>query len=651
MAGNATLCLNKTHACLNVHSITDHQNLKQPTSNDFSTSSVYFLLVLCTIAVMENIFTCYIIYANKILQTATNTFVFSLCITDMLCAGVLVPIALFYKNSNVYLYFAAIIVFTYASNLTAVTYERLVSITKPLRYRSIITKQTALRITVAAWLVPISYCLVPLTWKTNVLSIEHKIYMIIALLVFLVSPLFFICFVYMRILIEVHRLLKEGRSLEVYPVQERYLPQSCSSRLRSACCLLANSGSQGQNACSKSDSRMSPNLHEDSNDELSCTIKTDLYYSANSNQSLYGLRQEGRCSLSITSRRSCDSGRQCPHGDALERGQNLVAGEAVTTPAMPKMSTALVCQHRGTGNKDEGQCKASSAQDKNHSTMLAASKCNGSGISSHKGEERAPLVTSGLVTLSEKSDGKLERKTINVEGDHKETHTKKEDDASNQKDEPCIRNRVGFVINPSTDCFDGIATEREIEDDVENGVSEHDSGIEEERCKDAARMPNCERNLDDETVNSSRCPCIEGCIQPHPSPEHISGSVVGTVQNKRNFLARLFKPKGCPENNKMKQRKRHRRSLRRRQVFEEIKASTAFALVAFTYMFTWIPVIYMTFMDAIDKHHLVPNTIDKVNAWTIAINAAVDPLFYALILRNFRKTIKRQFRRMRNGCN
>ena len=77
----------------------------------------------------------------------------------------------------------------------------------------------------------------------------------------------------------------------------------------------------------------------------------------------------------------------------------------------------------------------------------------------------------------------------------------------------------------------------------------------------------------------------------------------------------------------------------------EMKSSFAFAAVAFTYMFTWLPVAYMTFMVIIGQPHKVPSSLAHVNIWTIAINGFIDPLIYALLLRDFRKTLKKLIKR------
>ena len=72
----------------------------------------------------------------------------------------------------------------------------------------------------------------------------------------------------------------------------------------------------------------------------------------------------------------------------------------------------------------------------------------------------------------------------------------------------------------------------------------------------------------------------------------------------------------------------------------ELKASSAFAMVSLTYMFTWLPVVYMTFLEVIDQLHHIPTWLSTTSIYTIGLGAMIDPLLYGFLLRDFRKAIK-----------
>ena len=528
---------------------------KALSQQELSTASIAFLMALCFLAILENIFTCYLIYANAILHTATNIFVFSLCITDMLCAGVLLPIAVFRRDSYAYLYLAAITVFTYAANLTAVTYERLVSITKPLQYRSIVTKKIALRITIAAWVVPLSYCLLPIAWKTNTTGLEHKIYIIVALLVFLVFPLFFICFVYIRILVEVHRLLKGSKHLLVYSIEEDTdeAAHGILNRLRkSISCKLRRSKKNKQENAKKGN-----RSNEDSNEDTSFTCKSEIFASALFHESSHTVGLQSRCQ-----KQAVDSEYEQIHLNAINAehsGSNITGtNESINT----------------SSDNDEGA-------EKSNDEIL----CN-----------------------SEHTCGTLETKNLDSE----------------------LRFIVQETFQETEKYFEEQPKDREdiMNQNIYNAQGTHDDEL---RCS----YP----------VWDAGAICNEKVTAEEKFIEEEGKKLTPEGKDQSNYAS---SKKGLKRSQQAKSGIRRKRSMRRRQILDEIKASAAFAAVAFTYMFTWIPVIYMTFMEAIGRLDLIPRSTNDVNIWSIALNAAIDPLFYALILRNFRKVIKKKYRKIKN---
>lgn len=566
-------------------------------SHGFSTASICILMFLCILAITENVFTCYLIFTNKILHTATNTFVFSLCTTDMLCAGVLIPIAVFYKGSIAYQYLAAISVFTYASNLTAVTYERLISITKPLRYRSIITRRIALRITIAAWAIPVIYCLVPLAWETNLFSLEHKIFVIIALLIFLVFPLFFICFVYIRILVEVHRLLKEGRHLVVYSfeAENQTAPDSLFKRLRDwsleACrlrCQTRKGGAQGIKH------ETSQRMNDDSNEDSSCTCKTDPYASSLAQESPCIPRCHKNQKFAVSSAtQKCEREKSCSDNHLQIDGKSR-------SPNIGIMKLRTQSEHADDDvnmHNDDVELKV-------------LKECNQAPV--------IPQANSKHLEINAVAKGNANAASIAKEEDSLEEHHVVQNTADGANVVLSTTATTGTTADEEMPLTDEQGPFLQQVNDAKDGSEICNDDVTEGENNAEIQMIRNNATLKEETDEA----CY-GCL---------------TKKAKQNVNKECSKPKSG----------RRRRSFRRRQMFDEIKASTAFAGVAFTYMFTWIPVIYMTTMDAISKSHMIPQTIDKVNIWTIAINAAIDPLFYALILRNFRKVIKKNFKKARN---
>ena len=90
-----------------------------------------------------NILVCAMVYFNKKLRTMTNYLVVSLSVSDLLVAIVFVPVYIIdhYANTIIGGYFVAFILLATVFNLCGVTYERYIALTRPFRYRTIMSCQ------------------------------------------------------------------------------------------------------------------------------------------------------------------------------------------------------------------------------------------------------------------------------------------------------------------------------------------------------------------------------------------------------------------------------------------------------------------------------------------------------------------------------
>nr|XP_012566739.2 5-hydroxytryptamine receptor 1E [Hydra vulgaris]XP_047126173.1 5-hydroxytryptamine receptor 1E [Hydra vulgaris]XP_047126174.1 5-hydroxytryptamine receptor 1E [Hydra vulgaris] len=165
------------------------------------------LLTSCVIAVILNIIVCCLILKVRSLKTATNIFILSLCLCNIVIAGILLPTHCFFRGSLFYNYLLSVTILAYICNLTAVTSERLFSITYPLKYMMIITKKKTTIIAVSAWTVSLVYALLPLVWNSDINMVYHKVYVIFTLVVFLIAPLIFVCTTYIKVCLEIKKML------------------------------------------------------------------------------------------------------------------------------------------------------------------------------------------------------------------------------------------------------------------------------------------------------------------------------------------------------------------------------------------------------------------------------------------------------------
>lgn len=153
-----------------------------------------------------NILVCAMVYVDKKLRTMTNYLVVSLSVSDLLVAVVFVPVYIIdhYAKTVIGGYFIAFILLATVFNLCAVTYERYVALTRPFRYRSIMSCHKVCTIILLSWIAPLLLSLLPLAWNTNVEATAHKVYLAVIVTLFIFIPCTTMVCVYVRLLRVVH---------------------------------------------------------------------------------------------------------------------------------------------------------------------------------------------------------------------------------------------------------------------------------------------------------------------------------------------------------------------------------------------------------------------------------------------------------------
>ena len=170
---------------------------------------ISLLIAACFIGVFANGFVCYLILNVQRLKTVTNVFVFSLCLCDIIFAGVLIPTHCFFQmvqQGLFYQFLTVIAVLIYILNLAFTTFERLISITRPMEYFTRMTKSKAVCYVIFCWTLPLVYGCAPLCWNVNTQLLVHKIFLVFTLVVFLMIPFVFIAYVYIHICMEINRI-------------------------------------------------------------------------------------------------------------------------------------------------------------------------------------------------------------------------------------------------------------------------------------------------------------------------------------------------------------------------------------------------------------------------------------------------------------
>ena len=156
---------------------------------------------------------CAMVYTDKKLRSMTNYLVVSLSVADLLIAVVFVPFYIIdhYARTVIGDYFVAFILLATVFNLCGVTFERYIALTRPFRYRMIMTCQTVTIIVFVSWLLPLVLSLLPLASNSDVDSNLLKVYIVVVLSLFIFAPCTTMVCVYMRVLRVAHRFIMRSK--------------------------------------------------------------------------------------------------------------------------------------------------------------------------------------------------------------------------------------------------------------------------------------------------------------------------------------------------------------------------------------------------------------------------------------------------------
>lgn len=170
------------------------------------------LLMISIIAVVANLFVCVLVFSKRRLRTRTNRFVVSLAISDILIAGILLPLCLAQVNPTVIAYMGSITLLAGVANISVVTIDRYIAVFRPFRYNEIM-RFWFTKIIILAWSLSIAVSLIPLFWNTDHTTTAHLVYIFTAQIGLVVFAYVLIFIAYIRIFRKVHQTVKKERIL------------------------------------------------------------------------------------------------------------------------------------------------------------------------------------------------------------------------------------------------------------------------------------------------------------------------------------------------------------------------------------------------------------------------------------------------------
>lgn len=87
----------------------------------------------------------------------------------------------------------------------------------------------------------------------------------------------------------------------------------------------------------------------------------------------------------------------------------------------------------------------------------------------------------------------------------------------------------------------------------------------------------------------------------------------------------------------------------RGRVHSEARVTRIFAVIAAIFVISWMPVIYMTTVIAVERPDLIPEELITVSWFTLVIGSFVNAPIYALFKSDFRKTLARMICRKKRS--
>ena len=83
----------------------------------------------------------------------------------------------------------------------------------------------------------------------------------------------------------------------------------------------------------------------------------------------------------------------------------------------------------------------------------------------------------------------------------------------------------------------------------------------------------------------------------------------------------------------------------RKRISSDAKVAKVFSIVASAFLLCWLPIIYITTADIINRYDLIPDALSIVSFFTIATSSLVNPLMYAFLKPDFKMAIRTCFRK------
>ena len=174
------------------------------------------------LAAAGNCMVIYLVVKTPSLQTNTNWFVLSLAVADLCLALMFLPplfgpnfLGLTFDTTHAGTFFKISFTFMYCSNanLFAMTMDRYIAVTRPLRYVELITKKVIFGLIAAAWVMPFLLFLLPAIFSYNH-NLRYTMFVEVSrVIIFQIFPLVAFVAITYHLLYFANKLARETRKM------------------------------------------------------------------------------------------------------------------------------------------------------------------------------------------------------------------------------------------------------------------------------------------------------------------------------------------------------------------------------------------------------------------------------------------------------
>ena len=88
----------------------------------------------------------------------------------------------------------------------------------------------------------------------------------------------------------------------------------------------------------------------------------------------------------------------------------------------------------------------------------------------------------------------------------------------------------------------------------------------------------------------------------------------------------------------------------RRRISADAKVAKIYCIVSLAFLFSWLPILYMTTAFIVKRIQVVPDILSSVSFFTIAAGSLANPLLYAFLKPDFKMALRNLYQKCSSRC-